>query len=113
MKPVAIIAISVVCSVVAVLAVLALSDRVMPSEEERAMEEAIKKIDSQKLANIEMVISQEEAENNAWFEYYEELCYNYEGQGREDCFQDRIRLEQERKDELEEKRQMMIKNLSP
>ena len=99
--------------IIILLTLIVLDAKVMPSEEERAMEEAIKKIDAQKLANIEMIISQEESENKAWFEYFEELCYDYEGQDREDCFQDRIRLEQERKDELEEKRQMMIKNSSP
>ena len=71
-KPIEIIGISVVCSMVAVLLVLAISDKIMPSEEEQALEETYKKQDEQ---------------NQVFFESFEKSCYETPD-GEEQCLRE-------------------------
>jgi len=80
-KPIEIIGISVVCSMVAVLVVLAMSDKIMPSEEEQALEETYKKQDEQ---------------NQVFFESFEKSCYETpDGERLEQCLREMETVKQD------------------
>jgi len=81
-KPVVIIAISVVCSVVAVIGVLALSDKYILSEDEQFLEDVFKKLEEQNKADVEA---------------FKEACHNKfdGGKALEDCLNEVERMRQD------------------
>ena len=81
MNPVVIIAIAVVCSVVAVLVVLSLSDVYLLSEEEQIVEDLYKDAREQNLAEIGIM---------------QDMCQErYDGKALEDCLKEIERVKQE------------------
>ena len=81
MKPIVIIAISVVCSVVVVIGVMALSDRYILSEEEQIVEDMYKEAREQNLVKIKIL---------------KEMCQErYDGKALEDCLKEIERAKQD------------------
>jgi len=80
-RTIAIIAISVACSVVAVIGVLALSDRYILSEEEQIVEDMYKEAREQNLVKIKIL---------------KEMCHErYDGKALEDCLKEIERVKQD------------------